>query len=135
MYSIKQIYKSMNSAVAGICDKVYIQDRPLSIDERIKSYLLLEISSSIENQEMNSDGAYNLSILTVRFVLFVRNRTSAKNINAMDINELDKKFSSIMSIFPYSDDYVTITRPYILMSGNDGSDFHYIAINADLKIK
>lgn len=125
----------MNSAVAGICDKVYIQDRPLSVDERIKSYLLLEISSSIENQEMNSDGAYNLSILTVRFVLFVRNRTSAKNINSMDINELDKKFSSIMSIFPYSDDYVTITRPYILMSGNDGSDFHYIAINADLKIK
>lgn len=135
MYSIKQIYKSMYDAVKSICDEVYIQDRPQSIDKRINSYILLEVNSAITNQELNPNGDYNTFSGIVRFVLFVRNRTSAKNFNAMNINSIDEKFSELMKIFPITDDYVLITRPSVLMSGNDGSDFHFVAVNAFLKTK
>lgn len=135
MYSIKQIYKSMYDAVKGICDKVYIQDRPQSIDTKINSYILLEVSSSIRNEESNSDGEYNMFTTIVRFVLFVRNKMSAKNFNSIDINTIDKKLSQLNKLFPISDEFVLITKPYILMSGNDGSDFHYVAVNAELRTK
>lgn len=135
MYSIKQIYKSMYDAVVGISDEVYIQDRPQSIDKRIDSYILLEINSSIVNNEMNPNGEYGIFSGVVRFVLFVRNRTSAKNFNAININKMDEKFHELMSVFPISDDFVHITRPSVLMSGNDGSDFHFVAVNALIKTK
>ena len=135
MYSIRQIYKSMYEAINGICDKIYIQDRPQSIDKRIDSYMLLEINSSITNEEQNPDGEYNMFSGIVRFVLFLRNRTSANNFNAVNIDTLEEKFKLLMSKFPVSDDFVFITRPYVLMSGNDGSDFHYVAVNASIKTK
>lgn len=135
MYSIKQIYKSMYDAVVGVSDEVYIQDRPQSIDKRIDSYILLEINSPIVNNEMNPNGEYDTFSGVVRFVLFVRNRTSAKNFNAININMMDEKFQELMSVFPISDDFVHITRQSVLMSGNDGSDFHFVAVNALIKTK
>lgn len=134
MLSIKDILRSMYDAVSGIADATYLQDRPKATDDRINSYILVELPTSLRSGVLDTgNSGYNDFTSTCRITLFVRNRTRAGNINEIDVNSVDSKVKSILSLFPVCDDKVQITSPAVLLSGDDESGFHYVFIQARLR--
>lgn len=134
MLSVKDILRSMYDAVDGIADMTYLQDRPKAVSDRISSYILVELPSSMSSRVIEAEvGNYDDYVTTCRFTLFVRNRTRAGNINEIDINSVDTKLKAILGIFPVVDNKVQITNPTIVLSGDDESNFHYVFIQATLR--
>lgn len=134
MLSVKDILRSMYDAVDGIADKTYLQDRPKSTDDRINSYIVVELPSGLSSGVIDAGVSdYDDYTSTCRFSLFVRNRTRAGDINEIDINSVDAKMKSLLRIFPVSDGKVQITSPSVVLSGDDESGFHYIFVQARLR--
>jgi hypothetical protein len=134
MLSVKEILKSMYDAVEGIADKTYLQDRPKATDDRINSYIVVELPSNLSSGVIDAGVSdYDDYTSTCRFTLFVRNRTRAGNINEIDINKVDALMTSLLNIFPVADGHVQITSPSVVLSGDDESGFHYIFIQARLR--
>lgn len=134
MLSVKEILQSMYLAVEGIADKVYLQDRPKATDDRINSYIVVELPSGLASGVIDAGVSdYDDYTSTCRFTLFVRNRARAGNINEIDITSVDSKMKALLGIFPIADDNVQITTPTIVLSGDDESGFHYIFIQARLR--
>lgn len=134
MLSIKEILQSMYTSVEGIADAVFLQDRPKSVSSRYDSYIVVELPSGMSSRVYetgNSD--YDDYMSTCRFILFVRNRTRAGDINEIDINKVDNLMSRLMGIFPIKDSHVQITNPSVILSGDDESGFHYVFIHARLR--
>lgn len=134
MLSVKNIYQSMYNAVSGIADAVYLQERPKSTDSLINSYIIVELPINLRSGVLDTGNSdYNDYKSTCRITLFVRNRTRAGNINEIDVNSVDAKIKSILSVFPIVDNNVQITSPSVLLSGDDESGFHYVFIQATLR--
>jgi len=134
MLSVKNIYQSMYNAVLGIADAVYLQERPKSTDSPINSYIIVELPLNLRSGVLDTGNSdYNDYKSTCRITLFVRNRTRAGNINEIDVNSVDAKIKSILSVFPIVDNNVQITSPSVLLSGDDESGFHYVFIQATLR--
>ncbi len=125
----------MASAVKGLCDKTYYQDRPTSVDERIASYLVIAFPSAVVNRELDPSGAYNDYTTTVLLYVYVRDRMSASNPAAIDLAVMDEKVSAAMKVFPVDNDLFRVVRPELVMQVNDGSGFHVAIIRARLRTK
>lgn len=134
MLSVKEILQSMYLAVEDIADKVYLQDRPKATDDRINSYIVVELPSGLASGVIDAGVSdYDDYTSTCRFTLFVRNRARAGNINEIDITSVDSKMKALLGVFPIADDNVQITTPTIVLSGDDESGFHYVFIQARLR--
>lgn len=135
MVSLKTLFYGISGAAKGVCDKTYYQDRPTSIDQRVNSYLVISMPSSIVNQELNPNGEYNDYTTTVLLEVYVRDQMSAKNPVGVDLRLMDEKVTKVLSLFPISTDKIFVTRPEIVMQDNDDSGFHVTLIRARLRTK
>lgn len=135
MVSLKTLFYGVAGVVKNVCDKTYYQDRPTSIDQRVNSYLVISMPSSIVNQELNPNGEYNDYTTTVLLEVYVRDQMSAKNPVGVDLRLMDEKVTKVLSLFPISTDKIFVTRPEIVMQDNDDSGFHVTLIRARLRTK
>lgn len=135
MVSLKTLFYDIAGAVKDVCDKTFYQDRPTSIDQRVNSYLVISIPSSVVNQEINPNGEYSDYTTTVLLEVYVRDRMSAKNPVGVDLKLMDEKVTKVLSLFPINTDKIFVTRPEIVMQDNDDSGFHVTLIRARLRTK
>lgn len=132
MVSIRQILKSVYDAVEGICDRTFLQERPKSVIEGMKDYIVVRVVSSINNREIDQTGSYDYYDTTIQIEVYVKDRGSASNPNLIDINSMDDKVTQVMSLFPIKDEYIHAMRPVITLSMSDGNGFHCTIIQARL---
>lgn len=102
MISIKTLYFDVGNAMKGVCDRVFPRNRPKAVDKKINSYIVVFFPSSIYNNEMNSDGSYNDYTTTVQIEVYVKDKVSAGNPNALDVTQVDEKVKAVMGRFPIS---------------------------------
>lgn len=132
MVHAKELLKDMYDAVIGICDKVFLLDRPSSTSDSLNSFIVLSLPSPIVNNEMDDQGESGNFSTTAWFEVYVRDKVSAKNLNAVNINSLDDKVNKVLSLFPIKGEHCTIYQPTVLMTDNDGKQFHMTYIRARL---
>lgn len=135
MMTIKQLYQDVFESVKGICDKTYLRSRPKSVDKRIDSYLVVSLPYSIRNNEIDESGAYNDFSTTVQIEIYVRDKASASNPNAFNVNVMDEKVEKVRSVFPISTENLSVTNPVITMQDDDGDGFGVTIIQARLRTK
>lgn len=135
MVSLKELYYTVAGVVKGICDKTYYRDRPKSVDEKIGSYLVVSFPSAIVNRELDPRGGYADYTTTLFLEVYVRDKQSAANLNAPDIKTMDEKVRAVMEKLPLSTDGMLVTRPEVVMDGNDESGFHVTLIRAKVRTK
>lgn len=124
----------MYNAVFGIADAVYLQERPKATDDRISSYIVVELPFNLRSGVLDTGNSdYNDYTSPCRFTLFVRNRSRSGDINEINVNSVDRKVKAILNVFPIVDGKVQITNPSLLLSGDDESGFHYVFIQARLR--
>ena len=135
MVSIKTLYFDVGNAVKGICTKIYSRSRPKSVEDRPDSYIVVSFPSSIFNEEMNDDGVYNDFTTIAQIEVYVRDKTSASNLNTFDIYSVDEKVKAVMKKFPISTENIKVTNPRITLQADDGSGFSVTIIQGQLRTK
>lgn len=135
MISIKTLYFDVGNAMKGVCDMVFPRNRPKAVDKKINSYIVVFFPSSIYNNEMNSDGAYNDYSTTLQIEVYVKDKASADNPNALDVSKVDDKVKSVMERFPISTKNIIVTNPKITMQTDDGDGFSVTIIQGKLRTK
>lgn len=135
MISIKTLYFDVGNAMKGVCDRVFPRNRPKSVDKKINSYIVVFFPSSIYNNEMNSDGAYNDYSTTLQIEVYVKDKASADNPNALDVSQVDDKVKSVMDRFPISTKNIIVTNPMITMQTDDGDGYSVTIIQGRLRTK
>lgn len=135
MISIKTLYFDVGNAVKGICTKIYSRSRPKAVKDRPDSYIVVSFPSSIFNEEMNDDGVYNDFTATVQIEVYVKDKTSASNLNTFDIASVDEKISAVMEKFPISTKNIKVTNPRITLQSDDGDGFSVTIIQGQLRTK
>ncbi len=135
MISIKTLYFDVGNAMKGVCDRVFPRNRPKAVGKKINSYIVVFFPSSIYNNEMNSDGAYNDYSTTLQIEVYVKDKASADNPNALDVSKVDDKVKSVMERFPISTKNIIVTNPKITMQTDDGDGFSVTIIQGKLRTK
>ena len=135
MISIKTLYFDVGNAMKGVCDRVFPRNRPKAVGKKINSYIVVFFPSSIYNNEMNSDGAYNDYSTTLQIEVYVKDKASADNPNALDVSQVDDKVKSVMERFPISTKNIIVTNPKITMQTDDGDGYSVTIIQGRLRTK
>ena len=135
MISIKTLYFDVGNAMKGVCDRVFPRNRPKAVGKKINSYIVVFFPSSIYNNEMNSDGAYNDYSTTIQIEVYVKDKASADNPNTLDVSQVDDKVKSVMDRFPISTKNIIVTNPMITMQTDDGDGYSVTIIQGRLRTK
>lgn len=135
MISIKTLYFDVGNAMKGVCDRVLPRNRPKAVDKKINSYIVVFFPSSIYNNEMNSDGAYNDYSTTLQIEVYVKDKVSADNPNTLDVVMVDEKVKAVMDKFPISTKNIIVTNPMITMQTDDGDGYSVTIIQGRLRTK
>lgn len=135
MISIKTLYFDVGNAMKGVCDRVFPRNRPKAVGKKINSYIVVFFPSSIYNNEMNSDGAYNDYSTTIQIEVYVKDRASADNPNTLDVSQVDEKVKAVMDKFPISTKNIIVTNPMITMQTDDGDGYSVTIIQGRLRTK
>lgn len=135
MITARDILQDMYLQVKGICDKTYIIERPASTSDEINSFIVCAIPSILHNNEISDDGQFDDYSTTVQFEIYVRDKTSASNLNQADINSIDKAVKAVLGKFPMTTAHCVITEPQQSMVISDGKQFHCTIIHADMRSK
>jgi hypothetical protein len=135
--SIKEIYQGVYEAVAGICDKVYLKDRPKSVpvDNRPDSYIVIRLPYAFMNMEISDDGSYNSYNTTLQLELYVRDRVSADYPNRFDVLRMDEKLRVLTDRFPIVCGGFVASGPVLTMQTDDGDGFSVSFIQSQLRTK
>lgn len=132
--TIKELYYDIAKAIKGICDKTYYQDRPTSVEDRPDSYIVISLYR-LYNNEIGQSGEYNDFEGTVQIEVYVRDRASAGNPNAVNLALMSEKVTKVMSLFPIRGDHSTATKPSVTLQDSDGDGFHVTIIQARLRTR
>jgi aspartokinase-like uncharacterized kinase len=135
MITARDILQDMFSQVKGICDKTYIIERPASTSDQVNSFIVCSIPGILYNNEISDNGEYDDYSTTVQFEVYVRDKTSASNLNQADINTIDKVVRKLLAKFPMITDHCVIAEPSQSMLISDGKQFHCTIIHADMRSK
>ena len=135
MISIKTLYFDVGNAMKGVCDRVFPRNRPKAVGKKINSYIVVFFPSSIYNNEMNSDGAYNDYSTTLQIEVYVKDKASADNPNTLDVSKVDDKVKSVIDRFPISTKNIIVTNPMITMQTDDGDGYSVTIIQGRLRTK
>lgn len=135
MLDLKDLYYDLGNAMKGICDRVYARNRPKSVSDRPDSYIVVKLPSVIINNEMNDDGSFNDYTTTAQIEIYVRDKTSARNPNTLNVSAVSEKVSAVMTKFPISTDNIIVTKPRVTLQTDDGDGFSVTIIQGSLRTK
>lgn len=124
MIGIRDIFESLYNAMKDVCENVYLQERPSSVIERVDSYIVVSLHSTVANREIGNAGEYNFYVTTGQIEIYVRDKVSANKPNRIDINEVDELVKGVIGKFPIKDDNILATKPRITLATSDGNGFH-----------
>lgn len=135
MLDLKDLYYDLGNAMKGICDRVYARNRPKSVSDRPDSYIVVKLPSVIINNEMNDDGSFNDYTTTAQIEIYVRDKTSARNPNTLNVSAVSEKVGAVMTKFPISTDNIIVTKPRVTLQTDDGDGFSVTIVQGLLRTK
>lgn len=121
--------------MTGVCDRLYKRSRPKAIDRKVDSYLVVDMPYVIKNNELDGCGGYNDYTTTIQLLVYVRDNVSSSNANEFNLTAMDAKVKAVLSRFPISTDYMTVSNPRVMLQSDDGDGFGVTVIQGRLRTK
>lgn len=124
----------MGKQAKTVCSKVYPQDRPSAVTEKLTEFIVVSLPYSGVNRTLgeNDDWWYDL---TVVYEIFVADKKSASNPKRIDDEAMKRLREGLRNTFPLVD-YdlgIKITRPRtVINASSDGNGYHYTRIQAKM---
>lgn len=135
MVNIGDILEVMYETARTVSKRMELQERPSSTDTSSADFIVVELPSAISDMEEAQDGEYGYYVTTGQFTVFVKDKKSAKNPNAISVKTLSRIVSELMGKFPVKDTArsVKLRRPRVLIPGQtDERGDHYSVIQCEI---
>lgn len=132
MVDIEKILESIYEVLKDEVDKVFLFDRPESVAESLKTFIVLRPTSSLTNMESSDNSTFEYYECGFSIEVFVRDKVSASNPNQARIGEMSRLVQSIISKFPIRTGYARLYRPSVFLQSKDGKGFHVTVIHSNL---
>ena len=128
-FKIRDVLHSLYEIGKLISDYVFTGNRPQATCEQMSDFVVVSVPSRMESSTYG--GGYGLKPSYCNIEIYVKQKKSGVE----DVNKMDAMVSEVLSILPYSDERVQLTRPVVALRGSDGLGFSAVLIRTELLIK
>lgn len=128
-FKVKDALQSLYGLGKLISDNVFTGNRPQATPEQMKEFVVVSIPSRLESSTYG--GGYGVTSSYCNIEIYVK----LKKSGVEDVNKMDDMVGDMLDMIPYQDDIVQLSRPKIMLRGNDGLGFSAVLVRADLLIK
>lgn len=128
-FKVKDALQSLYGLGKLISDYVFTGNRPQATPEQMTEFVVVSIPSRLESSTYG--GGYGVTSGYCNIEIYVKLKKSGME----DVNKMASKIDDILEMIPYKDDFIQISRPQIMLRGNDGLGFSATLIRAEIVIK
>ena len=131
MITPEDILEVMGKRARTVCQKVYPNERPNAVTEKLTEFVVVSLPYSESNKMIAEDDDWWLDE-TVVFDIYVADKKNANDPKLFDIKRMKALREGIKALFPITDAIgIKITRPRtVVNSSSDGNGYHYSRIQA-----
>lgn len=124
----KDILQLLVSEMKNISENVFTSNRPKSVTEDMQEFIVVSLPNMMYRKTYGE--GYGVSSSYIRIEIYVR------DVNGVEwVAKLDSIKERIVARFPIVTDFITISRPRVVLSGDDGYGFHVWNIQASFITK
>ena len=128
-YNIGDVMQSLYGLGEQISKNVFTGNRPQATPEQMSDFVVVSIPSRLESSTYG--GGYGVMPSYCNIEIYVKLRKSGQE-NLKKINEM---LNSLLGKIPFSDEVIQLSRPIVMLRGNDGLGFSAVLVRADLILK
>ena len=132
MITPEDILEVMGRHASTVCAKVFPQERPNAVTEKLSAFIVVSLPYSEVNRTVGEDDDWWLDE-TVVFEVYVADLKSAQSPKRFDIPTMKTLREGIRGLFPIVDTTlgIKLTRPRtVVNASSDGNGYHYSRIQA-----
>lgn len=112
-----------------ISNNVFTGNRPQATPQQMEDFVVVSIPSRLESSTYG--GGYGVTQSYCNIEIYVR----LKKSGVENIGKMDEILGELLDCFPYNDDTIQLSRPTVMLRGNDGLGFSAVLVRAELVIK
>lgn len=134
MLTPEDILKVMGSEAKKVCAKVYPQERPNAVTEKLTEFIVVSLPYSESNRMLGEDDDWWLDE-TVVFEIYIADKKGASDPKLLDVSRMGTLRENLRKRFPIEDteDRFVITRPRTVINfSSDGNGYHYTRIQGKM---
>lgn len=134
MITPEDILEVMGRQAKTVCDKVYPQERPNAVTEKLTEFIVVSLPYSESNRTLGESDDWWLDE-TVVFEAYVADRKTAADPKMFNLPRMRELREGIRNLFPIVDYEagLKITRPRtVVNASSDGNGYHYTRIQAKM---
>ena len=124
-----KIFDFLTDTLKGLNQKIFLQNRPSAVDEKMQSFLVVSLPGRLETDIHGGEMIQNRT--TGVIYAFYRGKSDGTP-NIVGQTTLD---GNVMSLFPMKGECVECVRPELLNRGFDDLGFHVSAIYFDIRVR
>lgn len=128
-FKVRDALQSLYGLGKLISEHVFTGNRPQATPEQMQDFVVVSIPSRLEASTYG--GGYGVTSGYCNIEVYVKLKKSGLE----DVNKMDGMVVDILDILPYKDEVIQLSRPQVMLRGNDGLGFSAVLIRAELVIK
>lgn len=127
--STYKIFDFLSTTLKKVNQKIYLQNRPSSVDEKMQSFLVVSLPGRLET------GIHGGELLQNRTTGIIYAFYRCKSDGTPNISGQTSLDGNVLSLFPMKGEFVECVRPELLNRGFDDLGFHVSAIYFDIRVR
>lgn len=128
-FKYKDALKSLFDMAKTVSDNVFTNDRPAAVPKQMDYFIVVSLPGLLSSMTYGSGFGNIRTYCTIE--VYVRQKKGG----AEDLEQMDTIVGDILSLFPISDNFISVSNPKLTLKGNDGLGFSATLIRTDLVIK
>ena len=128
-FKVKDALQSLYGLGKLTSDYVFTGSRPQATPEQMKDFVMVSVPTRLSSSTFG--GGYGVTSGYCNIEIYVKLKKSGME----DVNKMSAMIDEILEAMPYQDQAVLVTRPQVMLRGNDGLGFSATLIRAELLIK
>lgn len=134
MITPEDILEVMGKQARKVCKKVYPQERPNAVTDKLTEFIVVSLPYSESNKTLGENDDWWLDE-TVVFEIYVADDKKASDPKLFNVKQMKTLRKSLTSLFPIVDYTfgIKIVRPRtVINASSDGNGYHYTRIQAKM---
>lgn len=127
-FRLKDILVVMRDALKDLTEAVFVTDRPKTLNENYDDFIVVSLPVMLYNKTFGK--GYGMTSSYARIEIYVKDRNGLEQTA-----RLDDMIKKCIDKFPINNDFITMSRPRVVLSGTDGYGFHVATIQASFITK
>lgn len=128
-FKIKDAMLSLYNLGRDVSKNVFTGSRPQATPEQMKEFVVVSIPSRLESSTYG--GGFGMTSAFCNIEIYVKHKKG----DVEDQVKMDEMLEKALSVFPYSDGNIQMSRPSVMLRGSDGLGFSAILVRAEMVIK